>query len=401
VEHILEGSVRKAGNELRITAQLVRATDGGHLWSKTYDKELKDIFKVQEDIATAVADELKVTLGIDSTAKMVGGTDNLKSYELYLVAQGQRYGDTYEAFSDALESLDAAIALDPGFALAWAKKAYMHIYRLITGPSKRDATEGNFALEAAQRAIELEPGLAEGHIALGWVKAWQGNLIEAEGQYRKALELRDDFLTGDDEYITTLYNSVGYFDRAFELFGKILRNDRLNPFIRGHYMLNLALRGDTKGAEEEYTRCRAAFGDLSWHDVVIMNIRLGTGKVLTKDDIVISDPIYDAAKKHLDSPEKAIAALRQLYSDADNLNYHDISSIASLAAYFGDPEFALDVHKNTGGANIYIFLPVNVRVRQLPRFKEFAREIGLVDYWNKFGWPDMCHQLNNGDFECD
>ena len=75
------------------------------------------------------------------------------------------------------------------------------------------------------------------------------------------------------------------------------------------------------------------------------------------------------------------------------------------AAYFGDPEFAMEAYEKAVsmcGTNLYkIWLPVMREVRQLPRFKEFVREIGLVDYWNKFGWPDICHQLDNGDFECE
>ena len=85
VAHILEGSVRKADNALRITAQLIRATDGFHLWSETYDRELRDIFTIQEDIAMAVADELKITLGIGKSLKQLGGTENIEAYESYLI----------------------------------------------------------------------------------------------------------------------------------------------------------------------------------------------------------------------------------------------------------------------------------------------------------------------------
>jgi len=114
VDNVLEGSVRKAGNTLRITAQLVKAVDGSHLWSKTYDKELKEIFAIQEDIATAVANELKVTLGIDQSLKQLGGTDNVEAYDLFLLS-GEQALDGESSL--ALKNIDAAIALDPEFAL--------------------------------------------------------------------------------------------------------------------------------------------------------------------------------------------------------------------------------------------------------------------------------------------
>ena len=89
VDHVLEGSVRKVDKSLRITAQLVRASDGFYLWSKTYNRKLEDIFAVQEDIANAVANELKASLGIKKSLRSLGGTENLEAYEHYLFAEGQ------------------------------------------------------------------------------------------------------------------------------------------------------------------------------------------------------------------------------------------------------------------------------------------------------------------------
>jgi len=170
VKNILEGSVRKAGNALRITAQLVKAIDGSHLWSKTYDRELKDIFAVQEDIATSVADELKVTLGVGKSLKQMGGTDNLEAYELYLVVQGLIGSPEYLELDNikyALESISATLALDPEFSNAWAIKSRIHEVLATFGPANRFDTERDAALSAAQRAIEIEPTMALGYYSLG------------------------------------------------------------------------------------------------------------------------------------------------------------------------------------------------------------------------------------------
>jgi adenylate cyclase len=401
VDHILEGSVRKAGNALRITTQLVKAVDGSHLWSKTYDRELKvkEIFAVQEDIATSVADELKVTLGIGKSLKQLGGTDDLEAYELYLVASGQY--NTLEV-NLALESIDAALALDPEFAKAWALKARNHIWLSISGPSNRADTELDAALIAAQKAIELEPNLPEGYFVLGVYESARGNWIDAELNFRKALQLRPERITG----MADTYNMVGYLKKSREIYEKLRRNDPLNLDVRSSYVATLGLLRDTQGVENENERCKALFGD-EWKDYSwgITYYRLGSGDRVSRDGIEYSTPIFNAAKEYFDSPKDGLAKLHQLYSDENNLGEIDITNISILAAYFGDSEFAMDAMEKGNEINALglfkIWYPVMTEVRQLPRFKEYVREIGLVDYWKRFGWPDLCRPIGDDDFECD
>ena len=126
---------------------------------------------------------------------------------------------------------------------------------------------------------------------------------------------------------------------------------------------------------------------------------------MSSDEIEYSTPIFDAAKEYLDSPKEGLNKLRQLYSDENNLSEIDITDISILAAYFGDPEFAMDAMEKGNEINasgfFKIWYPVMTEVRQLPRFKELMREIGLVDYWKEFGWPDLCRPIGDDDFVCD
>jgi adenylate cyclase len=403
VKNILEGSVRKAGNTLRITAQLLRGVDGFHLWSKSYDRELKDvtdILSIQEDIAIAVADELKLTLGIGKSLKQLGGTNNLKAYELYLVAKGQFYE---EDPNRTLESIDAAIAQDPGFALAWALKGMVHYLLASTSPVDRLSLEQDECLNAALRAIELESSLGKAYLSLGSAYMMRGEFIEAEKVYRKGMELTTESIDFFEYGLSAHYFAVGYLRKSNILLEEARRKDPLKPFLRAVYMLSLGLLSDMERVEEEYERGKSIFGD-QWGDEFLTWVRFGAKEDLTINDIPESMRSRNLVK-YIESPEEGLAELRRLYSSDENISIQDVTNITFGTAYLGDPEFALNTIEKrvsiTAGYLMNCWYPVMKEVRQLPRFKEFMREIGLVDYWKEFGWPDLCRPIGDDDFVCD
>jgi len=167
---ILEGSVRRAGNTVRITVQLINGVSGFHVWSQTYDRKFTDILKVQTEVATTVAQQLKVTLAGDETAKLeLGSTKNASAYEAYLRgAELLSNWDFQEAdVRAALAAFDQAIALDPNYALAYAKRAsaFNDIAVFYAEPAEIAGVRGQ-ALRAAERAVALAPELGEAHLAL-------------------------------------------------------------------------------------------------------------------------------------------------------------------------------------------------------------------------------------------
>ena len=123
------------------------------------------------------------------------------------------------------------------------------------------------------------------------------------------------------------------------------------------------------------------------------------------NEIEFHSTVFDTVKEYLDSPKEGLSKLHQLYIDEDNLSEVDLTDMALFAAYFGDPDFALDALEK--GIKIHargmfkIWNPVMKEVRQLPRFKELVREIGLFDYWKEYGWPDLCRPVGDDDFVCD
>jgi tetratricopeptide (TPR) repeat protein len=170
---ILEGSVRRAGNTVRITAQLINTVTGFHLWSDTYDRPLTDIFKVQTEVATAVAQQLETKLAGNQPAKLeVGGTKNPDAYDAYL--RGRRLyetGNISTSYREALAALDQSVALDPNYAAAYATRAEVLLI-LWFEPKISDATAlREQAIASAERAVALAPDLGDTQATLGIVHA--------------------------------------------------------------------------------------------------------------------------------------------------------------------------------------------------------------------------------------
>jgi TolB-like protein len=178
VAHILEGSVRKSGNTLRVTAQLIRVDNGYHIWSETYDRKLEDIFKVQDEIASAVVTALKVHLL--PSQKAAGQeelrTENLEAYNLYLQGKQTFNQGDLGGYQRAVTAFRAATALDPGYAAAYAALALAQFWLTdgtdsATDSDTIDVPGWDSALADAEKAIALAPGLAEGYAARGFVRA--------------------------------------------------------------------------------------------------------------------------------------------------------------------------------------------------------------------------------------
>jgi len=202
VAALLEGSVRKAGNRVRISVQLVKVADGYHLWSETFDRTLDDIFAVQDDIAQSVVKELRTTLlgelpdskasgevHAEVAAAAIGRGNDAEAHRLFL--QGRyfvnRLGDV--DFARGIALLRQALAIEPGHALAWASLSWAETISAITGsvPLAGGITR---AREAAARALAIQPDLAEGHLAMGTIKLWHDfDWAGADASFRRALEL--------------------------------------------------------------------------------------------------------------------------------------------------------------------------------------------------------------------
>jgi len=187
VAHVLEGSVRKSGNTLRVTAQLIRMDSGYHMWSQTYDRNVKDIFKVQDEIATAVVEALKAQLLPVQQAARAHRTANTEAYNEYLLGRQFYNQRSDEGFRRALIAYRKAIALDPGYAAAYAGLA---MSEALVADSTGDAVSVQQAAADAESAVTRAPDLADSYAARGFVRYYRGwDWSGAEADFMKALAL--------------------------------------------------------------------------------------------------------------------------------------------------------------------------------------------------------------------
>ena len=407
VTNIVEGSVRKAGNDLRITAQLIRVSDGFHLWSETYDRRLENVFAIQEEIAFAIADALKAPLGLEAGGLVTSRTRNMAAYDLYLKGLGQ-LKQRGPGLADAVVSLRQSLALDADFAPAWAALAITYqvlpTYVVIFEGKRPQYHEFNdLSEEAAARALALDPGTALAHQAMGSVHRQNYRWPQAEDEYLKALAIDPQSASVLEDYNEFL-DLVGLWNKSIE-YG--LLTARLEPF-RPVFQLAPAwsyLSANNLDKAEEFAD-RALAVDPTFSSAILL-----------KAEIRVLEGEYAAALKLVNScpdcvmldRELLIAALTRLLEGKgppDNPEaYYRIGWPSVIHALFGKGELfkAMEFAANQGiqvsGFTQFGF-PFMNEMRTDPRYKAFVDKLGLVDYWRARGWPPYCWPRGDNDFEC-
>jgi TolB-like protein len=256
VATVLEGSVRKAGDRLRITAQLIRAADGSHLWSEVYDRQLNDVFRTQDEIADAVVGALKVSLLGGAPAQRPAPTSNTEAYALYLqgLAHWQRY--TAADSQQAREYLERATALDPNFALAWAALAGVYGEGMVFGSPDSSETIRNRIAVTARRALAIDPQLPDAHVALAALGFLDYDVVSGERELAAALASQPDHPNALDMSIFFAIAQC-HLDDAERLARRLIARDPLavDPY-RG-LATALWFKGQSAEAEATYRRMLA------------------------------------------------------------------------------------------------------------------------------------------------
>jgi TolB-like protein/Flp pilus assembly protein TadD len=325
VTHVLAGSVRKSGNRLRLTAQLTRAKDGYNLWSRTYDRELQDVFELQDEVANAVTQALRIGLKGGPLTRPKGGTENLEAYDLYL-----RGATDFRTDRESLERidqyLDQATRLDPEFGLAWTAlgaNAFVMAERGLI-----DANEGyERARMFLLKAIGLSPNLAQAHAYLATVyfdHDWNWPAAEAELKQALALDPRNPQALHSSGMLAT---TRGQWQRAEEALRAALVLDPLNPFVISNLGEALYRSGRFAEAEATFRKIPHVDAGFVWTPFYLARALLAQGKRAEALAIVQQDPdeedrmallsiVLNAAGKTAES-QAALETLIEKYSHID------------------------------------------------------------------------------------
>ena len=255
VANILEGSVRKSGDQIRITTQLINAADGYHLWSETYDRKLTDVFVVQDEIARAVVAALKLKLLQPPTSRE-RSTGNTEAFNQYLLGKQFFHRNNVPDFQRAKSAFAKAVALDPGYAPAWAGGSLAAFWVADSAESAAELNAGlERAFEEADKAVALAPELPDGYLARGFIRfPLRWDLEGARKDFERALALKPDDPDALTEYAAVVLRARGQLPEAIAALRRASEFDPLNARIWSHLGNVLACDGQIAQAREAFSR---------------------------------------------------------------------------------------------------------------------------------------------------
>jgi len=268
VANVLDGSIRRAGERVRIVAQLIDAATGRSLWAETYDRRLTDIFEIQSDVALHIASALEAELSPRERARIARGpTADVQAYEHYVLGRKLHTEFTREGMLQGISHFDQAIARDPKFALAYVGRAIAYTELGEIGAFSRDEAAA-LALSSAARAIALDPELAEAHCAQAYARlAYEFDWEGAEQGFRRAIELSPGYSEAYDLYGRMLSGmerfdeAIALQQRAYELDPLTARSDVVTTMVRaGRYEEAIRAAHRSLAIDPDYTRLRTTLG---------------------------------------------------------------------------------------------------------------------------------------------
>ena len=415
VDHILEGSVRKDRDNIRITAQLIDAKTDRHLWSATYDRELTGIFAIQDEISGSIVEALRETLGVDiqKTASVVAPTTDMDAYEAFLKARELFLSRDSLALRQALEIYQHAIERDPLYARAYEGLA--SIYAVIPGyfqPEGYKAIdyEESYRLTtlAARKALELDPTLSMPHAVLGII------FSDAHDHETSLRELDTAIDMNPRESTAWMWRGMrtsmlGYLEESLKYYKEAYRLDPHTGINSDHLGVTLISLGRNEEANP-YLRNGLDKGR-SFHQLIfLLNVRNGdflnarmiAAYIFDRQELLqYFMPIFEDRN---DAKERRYLVDR-FFMKYDLLGprqgiidiHHDPIMLAAMGLFDQATEHFIHVP----GWRTHLWGPSLAEYRASDAFKDFIRQTKMNAYWRKHGWPDLCRPLGDDDFECD
>ena len=385
VSTLLEGTVRKQGDKVRIVAELINTADGTQLWSRIFDRELKDIFAVQTEIAQAVAASLELTLlGKDATDANAS-TQSVEAHNAYLQGHFYFLRRNVEDYRRAISFFDQAIRLDPDYALAYAERAEAWTFIGDLNPQyKKEAWDA--ARRDAEKAVAVGPNVAEAHAALGWVRFFsEWKFAEGLAELKRATELAPANPTANDLLARVLIY-VNQIPEAEKLARQAIELDPLAYLARGNFARILLAEGKLDEADSEARKSAelqpAGAGNHRWQ--VVVAVLRGDGETALREAQLEPNEGYrrfELALAHYVRGDRAAAdaALADIVANDRNLLAYQI---AEVYAWRGETDKAFEWlqisydNHDTGLLSLLID-PLMRGLRSDPRYKGMVEKIGL------------------------
>ena len=416
VANLLEGSIRKDGNDLRITAQLINAKDDTHIWSHTYAREMNKILVVQEEIARDVAKALSIKLDVGEMSRAKGGTTNLEAYDKLLRAlAANQKGDFKKGYQFQHEATD----LDPGFLNAWIGQfAALQFVGLTLEESQKERA----------RILERLEAVAPGSWQALFVRASMGDF---SGQW---LKMKDEYDAATAAAKTakskTGWNMIAPYDAR--------RRSKVGDLTGTQRLFEQLANGEPSkffGTSRQWMRALFAIG-LNAEGLAEMDqLKTLQGYLLGSNPELIFElimelrfrknvdpatiwahyakigrpiPLLSEMFARRDDPKAARLVLQQAFDKPAGPQRVASEVITLWADFFGDKDLALAAMRRGNSKTTFdqfsltsLWLPYATGLRSDPRFKEIVRERGMVDYWRASGeWGDFCKPMGTDDFEC-
>ena len=414
--HVVEGSVRKQGAKVRITAQLIEVSGDSHLWSDTYDSDVSDIFRLQDEIANKISAALSARLGLAlPTVEREAPNWDIAAYELYLRARQLVMART--DYADAIGLLDTALQLEPEFADAWAEKATaLALNAFSLGLDDETVAEAyamyDEAWSAASHAIELESGHPLGVAVQGLVRMNQFRFIESRVLFERSLMQKNpsdsailwfailQSMTGDNEQaLATLEAGLEASPTAPNL---IRWRDRILSYL-GRWQQVWDQRDATATIEMTDTTQLRQIAGLKVGDVNVEQFHawVSTGPdALSAEEARLIGPLVAAVSRGAASPfgQTEVAAILSgegvVASDLVHAMDTDLSeALAIVSQGITDVPNRLFMQ--------YFWAPKSSGFRARPESLQLFRDMGLPAYWDLYGWPDVCRRTDVNNFVCD
>ncbi|MEE2525949.1 hypothetical protein V0U79_06190 [Hyphobacterium sp. HN65] len=409
VSHVLEGSVRRSGTRLRITAQLIRSEDGFHLWSETYDRELADIFDIQDEIASAVSEQLAVSLGLEADSLRVNRTDNIAAYDAYLQARQLYFDRGQENLDRARMLLTETLARDPDYAPAWtALSSVLGVWNAYFTLSPQQISELDRAGRAvAERAIELDASQGEAWARLGTFQAEAFNHIDAMASFERALELSPNDPAVLD-IVAQYFADWGYAERARDLSEHAVDIDPMVAIYRNTLGWAYSYLPDVD-PEADLEQFLAAM-ELS--PTLIFPINNAFYQYAQEGRQAEAAALLAEAAQSLD-PDRPWLRQRLLLVEAWAQGPLAIRAIlpelegfakAEAGLILNDTEVMLEGMQETwedpNRLDLNTFYIIDSDVLSDPIWREQVRRDGLLELWQAHGFPTQCRAVGEDDFEC-